>query len=94
MSKAESTLLDAVAVLAERLDELRWKGGVWIEVHGAIRAVASKNTINMQASWRADVFYDRRKRKPDFSLVAETPGQLLRDLAAIIDQQLDRSDAH
>lgn len=87
MSDKTNPMMRAYERFAAHLEEHRWDGGVWIELQGAMRAPVRDGNVSLEASYRADVFYDRRKRKADFTLVAETPGQVLRDLAAALDEQ-------
>lgn len=73
----------AVAELPRQLDERRWDSGVKIVLQGAMRAPIVNGNIELEASWRADVFYGGRRAA--FTLVAETPQQVLRDLADFIE---------
>lgn len=75
----------AVRDLPNQLEAHRWNGGVRIVVSGAMRAPVRNGNVTLEASWRADVYYVPRTRKPAFTLVAETPEQLLRDLADFIE---------
>ena len=54
-------------------------------VQGAMRAPIRNGQIALEASWRADVFYPPQMRRAAFTLVAESPAQLLRDLADFIE---------
>ena len=77
----------AVHELAEQLETRRWQGGVRVVVQGAMRAPIANGNVSLEASWRADVYYDN-PRTPAFTLVAETPASLLRDLADFVEQPI------
>jgi hypothetical protein len=76
----------AVRDLGAQLDAQRWDKGVRIVVQGAMRAPIRNGQVTMEASWRADVFYPPQMRRAAFTLVADSPAQLLRDLADFIEK--------
>lgn len=80
-------MLAAAGELAERVKAREWEGGIRIVLQGSMRAVTKPGGVDLEAGFRADVFYDTRSRRPAFTLVAETPQQVLRDLAALLDDQ-------
>lgn len=75
--------LKAAEAFAASLRKREWDGGVRIVVQGAMRAIVAKGSVDLDASWRADVFTEGRQRKASFTLIAETPEQLFKDLAAL-----------
>lgn len=75
----------AVRDLSAQLEAHRWDSGVRFVVQGAMRAPITNGQVSLEASWRADIYYDSKARRPDFTLVAESPEQLLRDLADFIE---------
>lgn len=79
-----SAMAETARQIGQALETRRWEGGVRVIVQGAMRALIENGQADLEASWRADVFYAPRQRKPSFTLVAETPGQLLHDLASIV----------
>jgi hypothetical protein len=82
---AKPDMRAAVCDLGAQLEAQRWNGGVRIVVQGAMRAPIRNGEVTMEASWRADVFYLPQLRRAAFTLVAESPAQLLRDLADFIE---------
>lgn len=78
-----SEQLDSARDLPSILNAQRWAGGVRIVVQGAMRAPIRDGQVSLETSWRADVFYSPKQRKPSFSLVADTAPQLLQDLSAL-----------
>jgi len=77
-----SDTLEAAREFGARIEAQQWTDGVRIVVRGAMRAVMVKGSMDLEASWAADVYYSPRQRKPSFTYVAETPEKLLAELGA------------
>lgn len=86
-TKPKPDMIAAAGELAAQVEKQQWDGGVKIVLQGSMRAPIANGQVTLEAGWRADVFYGIVSRRPAFVLVSDTPQGVLRDLAAMIEEQ-------
>jgi len=83
VTRRDSDQLASARQLGDVLERQMWDGGVRIVLQGAMQAIVKDHQVDMHASWRADVFYGKGSRRADFTLVAESPREVLEQLGRL-----------